>query len=92
MTRLVITAVAVTLALTAPAWAGETRTREVEALALAKKKLTEAQLGAGKPVHALRPRQLRQEVQELLDRLEAGQNVDPAEVDRLLRQAEHPYQ
>lgn len=91
MVRQTITAVTLSLFLTAPVWAGERRTNEVDALAKAKEKLTQAELGAGKPAQALSAQRQRQQVQELLDQLEAGRNVDPAAVDRVLRQAEHPY-
>ena len=36
-------------------------------------------------------KQQRDEVQQLLDQLEAGRTVDPAAVDRVLREAEQPY-
>lgn len=91
MVRQMITAVAMSLFLTASVWAGETRTSQTEALQKANQKLAQAERGAGKPAQAALARQQRQQVQELLDQLEAGKNVDPAAVDSVLRRAEHPY-
>ncbi len=91
MTRQTIATLALSLALAAPTWAGETRTREAEALRQAEQKLAQAEQGAGKPAQAQIVRRQRQEVRDLLDQLEAGRSVDPAAVDRVLRQAEHPY-
>ena len=91
MVRQTITAVAVSLAIATPLWAGETRTTEAESLLKADQKLAEAEEGAGKPAQAQIVRQQRQEVKELLDQLEAGGKVDPAAVDRVLQEAEHPF-
>lgn len=91
MSRHAFVAVAFALGLSVPVWAGDARVSEVEALEQAKQKLAEAEVGAGKPTQALIARQQRRQVERLLDQLEAGRPVDPAEVDRILRQAEHPY-
>jgi hypothetical protein len=43
------------------------------------------------PAQAQIVRNQRQEVQDLLNQLDAGRRVDPAEVDRVLQQAERPF-
>jgi len=91
MIRQTITAIAVSMVLASPMFAGQARTAETEALQKADRRLAEAEQGAGKPARAASARQQRQQVQDLLDQLEAGKNVDPAAVDRVLRQAEYPY-
>lgn len=94
MIRQTITTVAVSLALAAPVWAGRNQADQppsAQALTQAQQRLAQAQQGAGKPGHALAIERQRQDVQKLLDQLEAGQNVDPAEVQRVLRQSKHPY-
>ena len=91
MIRQTITAIAVSMVLASPMFAGQARTAETEALQKADRRLAEAEQGAGKPARAASARQQRQQVQDLLDQLEAGKNVDPAAIDRVLRQAEYPY-
>lgn len=91
MKRSTVAAVVLSLAVAAPVWAGETRTNQVQALKDADHQLSEAEQGAGKPAHAQVIRQQRQQVQDLLDQLQAGRRVDPSEVDRVLRQAEQPF-
>lgn len=91
MTRQSLMALAFTLALAAPAWADSNRPAEIQSIAQTRENLARAQQGAGKPGPALAIQQQRQEVQKLLDKLEAGQQVDPAEVERVLRQSQHLY-
>lgn len=90
MKRQSIAAVAFSLALAAPAWADSNRPADIRTLAQTRENLARAQQGAGKPGQALAVQRQRQEVQKLLDQLEAGQQVDPAEVERVLRQSLHP--
>lgn len=90
MVRQTITAIAIGLMVTAQVWAGENRADEVAALTKAKDKLAQAGQGAGKPGQIARARRQREEVQNLLDQLQEGRNVDPADVDRVLRQANQP--
>jgi hypothetical protein len=52
--------------------------------------LAQAQQGAGKPARALSAQRQRQEPQKLLNQLEAGQKVNPAEVECVLRQSLQP--
>lgn len=93
MIRQTIPTVAVSLALAAPVWARNQADQlpSAQALAQAQQRLAQAQKGARKPGAVLAVEGQRQEVQKLLDQLEAGQNVDPAEVQRVLRQSQHPY-
>ena len=99
MIRQTITAIAVSVAFASPLFAGEAvrqaavqqRTDEIDALQKANQKLAEAEQGAGKQARAQVVRRQRQHVQDLLDQLNAGQRVDPADVDRVLQQAEHPF-
>ena len=91
MVRQTISAVAMSLFLTTPVWAGQTRASQTEALQKADQKLAQAEQGAGKPAQAAIAGQQRRQVQDLLDQLENGKSVDPAAVDGVLRQAEHPY-
>ena len=92
MVRQTLAAMAVSLMVAAPTWAGETtRARDTEALMAANQKLAQAEQGAGKPAQAQIVRQQRQQVQDLLDQLQAGRRVDPAQLDRVLQQADRPF-
>ena len=90
MIRHTIAVVAVSLAFSAPAWAGRNQADEL-LLDQAQQQLAQAKQGAGTPGQAAAVQRQQQEVQKLLGKLEAGQNVDPAEVERVLRQSLHPY-
>ena len=81
MSRRMIAASAISLALAAPAWAGRNQADQLP--------LTEPQVAQGQPAgrSSLAAQQHRQEVQKLLNQLEAGKNIDPAEVERVLRQS-----
>lgn len=91
MTSQSIAAVVFSLTLTAAASADSNRPADIRTLEQTQQNLARAQQGAGKPGQTLAVQHQRQEVQKLLDKLEAGQNVDPAEVERVLRQSLHPY-
>jgi hypothetical protein len=78
-----IAAVAISLALAAPAWAGR---NQADQLPLTESQVAQSQ-AARSSATSLAAQQHRQEVQKLLNQLEAGKNVDPAEVERVLRQS-----
>ena len=75
------------LALAAPVWAGETSQGRVGELATAKENLARA---TNRTTAAYRQELVLEKlkVQSLIDDLQAGKRVDPAEIDRALEQAE----
>lgn len=87
MVKRTIAALAVSLALAAPVWADSNRPADIQTLPNAQDNLARAQEGTGVSAQAVQHQ--RQEVQSLLDRLEAGQKVPPAEVERVLRNSLH---
>jgi len=91
MMRKTIGAALVSLVLAVPVWADSTRSADVQTLKDAQENLAQAQLGAGKPGPGLAIQRQQREVQKLLDQLEAGQNVPPAEIERVLRKSQNPY-
>jgi hypothetical protein len=80
-------ALAAALALAAPVWAGETSQGRVGELATAKQNLARA---TNRTTAAYRQELVLEKlkVQSLIDDLQAGKRVDPAEIDRALEQAE----
>lgn len=91
MVRQTIGAILVSLAVALPAWADSNRPAEIQTLKNAQENLARAKQGAGKPGHAQAVERQQQEVQRLLDQLEAGQNVPSSEVERVLRKSLKPY-
>ena len=91
MIKHMIAALATSLALATPVWADSNRPADIQTLRSAEENLARAQQGAGKPGQTQAAQRQREEVQKLLDRLEAGQNVPPAEIERVLRNSQHPY-
>lgn len=93
MTRFVIAiGAAVTLLLTATsAWATDAQTKDdVAALSSAQKKLARKEgtaRGGPRAQAALEKRR----IDNLIDRLERGEPVDPAEIDRTIKRAERRF-
>jgi hypothetical protein len=83
-------AAAAVMLLGANAWAGEPTKEQVDELHSAQKKLAfswrEAR-GAGR----LLAGQEKRRVDSLIERLEAGEAVDSAEIDRAIKRAEHGF-
>jgi len=82
-----IAAVSIVAAMAAPAWAGRNQADELllspqERIAQANQPCTDTQSPAAQ--------HQRQEVRSLLSRLEAGEKVSPAEIERVLRQSVNP--
>ena len=69
----------------APVWAGGRN--QADQLPIAPTDQRVAHAHGANPADAQAAQQQRQQVQRLLDQLEAGKNVDPAEVERVLRQS-----
>jgi hypothetical protein len=69
------------------AWAGETSEAQVAKLRAAEKKLAYTER-EGRGAHRLLAAQEKRRVESLIERLEAGRMVDPAEVDRAIQRAE----
>ena len=81
-----IAAVTIVAAMAAPAWAGRNQADEL----LSTQPSTQEQLARSQPCpnpDSPQAEHQRQEVRSLLNRLEAGQKVSPAEIERVLRQS-----
>jgi hypothetical protein len=85
MIRRTLAALAITAAVAAPAWAG--RNQADELLTGAPPQVAQANQQPCPNPQSPAAQHQRQEVRSLLNRLEAGQNVSPAEVERVLRQS-----
>jgi hypothetical protein len=79
-----VAAVAMSVAVAAPAWAGRNQADE---LLLTQPQVAQAQQAGRSSATSLAAQRHRLEVQKLLNQLEAGKNVDPADVERVLRQS-----
>ena len=84
MIRHIITATALSLAVVAPVWAASGR-NQADSLPPSQPQTARSQ--TGRTGSTLAEQQQRQEVQNLLNRLEAGEKVNPAEVERVLRRS-----
>lgn len=85
-TRTALMAVALGTMIAAPAWAGGRNQADQLPLQSSNPQVAQGHSGLS-PADAQAAQRNRQQVQQLLDQLEAGKNVDPAEVERVLRQS-----
>jgi hypothetical protein len=88
MVHRTLAAVLITAAMAAPAWAGRNQADEIPFSA--ETQVAQANQAPCPDLQSPAAQRQRQEVQSLLNRLEAGQKVSPAEVERVLRQSINP--
>ena len=84
MVSRMIAVTAISLAIAAPVWAASGR-NQADMAPLSEPQMARSQTGSTEST--LAEQQQRQEVQRLLKKLEAGQHVDPAEVESVLRRS-----
>jgi uncharacterized membrane protein len=92
MLRRTIAVVAIAAAVAAPAWAGRNQADELPSTAVSQQqeRVAQANQQPCRDTQSPAVQHQQQEVRNLLNRLEAGQNVSPAEVERVLRQSVNP--
>lgn len=88
MVHRTLAAILIAAAVAAPAWAGRNQADQLPSTAEAR--IAQANQPPCPDLQSPAAQRQRQEVQNLLNRLEAGQKVSPAEVERVLRQSLNP--